>query len=108
MNIPRDGWEYAGKFDVDSGTVWIGDPCYVLPLDKNPVGREWMEFVRLMCPEPLADGSRPPYKDIIVTDDGLGISTGYGDGAYPVYVRMVDHRPMQIFIDFQWAEDDDE
>lgn len=98
-NIPKDGWVLAGYFGVDAGLVWIGDPCYVLPEDTSPLGRDWGAF----C-DNLQDASGKCL-DIVEFPEGFAISTGYGDGQYPVYVRKEDDRPMQIYIDFNILDD---
>jgi len=37
---------------------------------------------------------------------GVVVSSGYGDGSYPVYVRYEGGRPMQVLIDFGYTGDD--
>jgi hypothetical protein len=41
-------WEDVGIVAVDSGHVWIGDPCYVLdPSDprRKQFGKEWDDLI---------------------------------------------------------------
>lgn len=94
---------YAGSFAVDSGQAIVGDPCY---LDK------W---------EPWADGTPFEHEENagnygylgacgVTLKDGFGqlgsadavaFSTGYGDGLYPVYVKLNDDgRVGMVIIDF--------
>ena len=40
--IVKMGWEKVGVSDVDSGTIHIGDPCYILP--SKEVGKIGYDF----------------------------------------------------------------
>ena len=94
---------YAGSFAVDSGQAIVGDPCY---LDK------W---------EPWADGTPFEHEENagnygylgacgvtlkegfgqLGSADAVAFSTGYGDGLYPVYVKLNDDgRVGMVIIDF--------
>ena len=94
MNVKenKEKWEEIGQISVDAGICWLGDPCYILHTDsgKPPttLGKSWEEFCKLL-------GS----KDIISFDhekghEGLGVvvSSGLGDGLYPVYVKRVQDK----------------
>jgi hypothetical protein len=106
MKIIPDGyWKLVGHFAVDAGIVWIGDPCYILH-SKEPrqtLGKDWPEF----CSKLGDDFPTAKVFGFVEESDGLGIclSTGWGDGEYPVYARIVGGRVMQIFIDFDETED---
>ena len=45
----KDDLVLAGHVDVDSGTIWIGDPCYILrdEDEERPkdFGKEWYDIV---------------------------------------------------------------
>jgi len=109
MRIPQDSyWKKVGNFGVDAGLVWIGDPCYILHTEKDlpkSLGKDWSDF----C-DKLGD-DYPTKKSFGFgnANDGLGIclSTGWGDGFYPVYARILNNRIMQIFIDFDGEVDED-
>jgi hypothetical protein len=102
---------YAGSFAVDSGQAMVGDPCY---LD------EW---------EPWANGTpfdheghKGKYGYLgasgVTLDDSYGdvgggkgvvFSTGYGDGYYPVFVKIIeDGRVGMVVIDFEGGLDPDD
>lgn len=109
MNIPQDGyWRKVGSFGVDAGLVWIGDPCYILHTEKEPpksIGENWSDFCNRL-------GNDYPTKKSFgfnMGHEGLGmcLSTGWGDGFYPVYARILNGRVMQIFIDFDGEDEED-
>ena len=87
INKMKNNRKLIGHIGVDSGTVWVGDPCYILH-DKNPksIGKNWSElcdktFKNNECQLPISFNYDMGHK-------GLGImsQTKYGDGTYPVYM----------------------
>jgi hypothetical protein len=110
MNLPnKEEWTLVGYFGVDSGLCWIGDPCYILHSDEkdDALGKDWEDFGDILYRD-------SPFGPVVSSDfDGLGIcvSTGYGDGEYPVYALIINDgrsdRISAIFIDFlgMWDED---
>lgn len=102
-NIKTDNkWKLVGHFGVDAGIVWIGDPCYILHTEDGlpeSLGNNWLDFCDIL------GNDYPTQKTFGFTKegtDGLGVclSTGWGDGEYPVYARIDGGRVTQIFIDF--------
>ncbi len=88
-----------GKFEVDSGLVWIGDPCYILHTDKLPLslGTNWTEFCDKIN---NLDSKEFNFNN---GTNGLGVlsATG-GDGGYNV-IGFYDNEnlpPLFILIDF--------
>ena len=93
-----------GSFGVDSGTVMVVDPCYVLDGEgKYPLsfGHNWEEFVGMNLMD--EDGNHLDSKQLH-GEMGVVSSTGYGDGVYPVYARMAEGRIMEIRILFDGSE----
>lgn len=87
----------VGTVFVDAGLVWVGDPCYVMGDNATSRVTDWLEF----CNKLGGDVSEPLGKGI-----GMAISSGLGDGEYPVYVTTKDmgvwgKRVSKIEIDFQ-------
>ncbi len=80
----------VGKIGVDAGLVWIGDPCYILHKDKLPksLGKDWGEFCDALHGNDNVLKSFP----YDMGHEGLGVcvSSGYGDGEYPVYAEIRD------------------
>lgn len=59
------GFDHVGSVAVDTGMVWIGDPLSHVPKGVTPNG------------------------GAAEIDLGALISSGYGDGLYPVFVRRL-------------------
>ena len=89
----RDGWQLAGHCAVDAGLIMICDPCYVHKEDGGcssaPFSGTWDDFCAW-----LAEDNYPLVKKMPFTlgHEGAGVvmSSGFGDGVYPVYVRIKD------------------
>ena len=79
-------WQKVGVIGVDAGLCWLGDPCYILGDEASHRVRSWDRF----CDE-LAEEERDGVTQwqTELGRDGLGVtvSTGYGDGEYPVFIR---------------------
>ena len=85
-----EGFKKVGTFGVDAGLCWIGDPCYVVSKDASHVWSTWDKF----CDEHDSD------KKVNVFPAGICVSSGYGDGEYPVYVKKQDGRVKEVLIKF--------
>jgi len=95
----------VGMIGVDAGLCWVGDPCYIHPdLDeKKPslpkeFGQTWSEFCDILWKKSPPDKPTVAQFNYDLGHKGLGVcvSTGYGDGTYPVYIEMIK--------DEQWGE----
>ena len=71
-----------GTFSVETGTCWIGDPCYF----------EDTMRMREECPsQEILPGAHPELGHGTYTDFkgyGVEVSSGFGDGTYPVYATF--------------------
>ena len=74
----------VGSIFVDAGLCWVGDPCYVMGDDASSRVKDWGEF----C-DKLPHG-KEMYSNPLGKGTGMAISTGYGDGEYPVFVETND------------------
>ncbi len=103
----KDEWTLVGHFGVDAGLCWIGDPCYILHKKKSELpkslGKDWGEF----CDTLGSDNPTAKSYSYAIGHEGLGVcvSTGMGDGLYPVYALIKQDgewgkRVMAVFIDF--------
>jgi len=87
--------KHIGNIGVDAGLCWIGDPCYVLPEDSHERTDEAIHDWSVFCNTMRDKMSHAfTYK---LGHEGLGVcvSTGYGDGLYPV-VADIDKRSNRI------------
>ena len=108
--------EIIGYFGVDSGTVMIIDPCYVLKDESEPGvdfdhSTEYLRTVMPTCEAPYYGGVvLDNYPD--VPDMGVVCRTLYGDGEYPVIAEFnSEGRIVRLTIDFDpdiEEEEDDE
>lgn len=112
-------WHRIGEVYVDSGTIMVVDPCYVLrdKRDDNLGTENGLEYFHAMGLDLPADHPRSPNnqgKSIAAGDmsvlklpelNGYVIPSGYGDGAYPIFAKVYDegdwgHRVGGVYIDF--------
>jgi hypothetical protein len=95
----------VGTVPVDSGQVFVVDPCYVLDGEygeDSPYGRA--------CAASLTDEragqfstAGGPFSDAVCT------STGWGDGVYPVYIEYDrDGRVARLIVEFDYEMDDED
>lgn len=99
------GLEYAGSIAVDSGQAMIGDPCYLdtwQTWDSDEMrfedhSRVAGEYGYLgACNATLTKG----YGEL-GNSSAVVMSTGYGDGLYPVYIKLDENgRISMAVIDF--------
>lgn len=85
--MENNDWIKVGEIRVDAGLCWVGDPCYcVTPdADEHPT-QTWNEFCDKLQTIEKRGVAQWNYKS---GHRGLGVtvSTGYGDGVYPVFIR---------------------
>jgi hypothetical protein len=104
---PNSIIKQVGTIGVDAGLCWIGDPCYIFNPEERPkaIGKDWADFCSKLskeyptCQQFNYDRGHP----------GLGVvvSTGDGDGEYPVFVEIVGGRVAKVWVDFSDSEDSD-
>jgi hypothetical protein len=100
MKTTLNTCKLIGEIGVDAGLCWIGDPCYILHKEQPPkaIGNSWDEF----C-DTLDNSSefRQYHYDLGHPGLGMVVSTGYGDGTYPVYAEFNDEgRIAKVWIEF--------
>lgn len=85
-----------GTCSVDAGMLLLGDPCYVIGRREGP--ETWDAFLhRLHASNPK--GGDAPYWHL--PDTGCVVTTGYGDGEYPVHVTLSgDGRVKNVTVTF--------
>lgn len=68
----------VGSLHVDAGLMMLGDPCYTIGQEIGKL--DWKEFLSRYAND---DAVMP-----IEKGTALMVSTGYGDGTYPVYADI--------------------
>ncbi len=91
-----------GIIAVDSGTIFIGDPCYTATDDASHRIKTWSEW---------CDNSKWGEKPFDVNEPagsgaGLSLPTMYGDGSYPVYAEVRNGRIAKVMISFDWDDEE--
>jgi hypothetical protein len=84
--MKKEKTKLIGHIGVDAGLCWIGDPCYIMGDDASDRVRSWSDFCYEM------DGSDMKSFNYEAGHEGLGVcvSTGFGDGFYPVHAVISD------------------
>jgi hypothetical protein len=87
-----------GIIGIDAGLCWIGDPCYIHP-DKGEegpkdFGKSWDDFCDNIGKKNKGRNPTMAQFNYDMGHAGLGVcvSTGYGDGSYPVYAEIIKDR----------------
>ena len=92
-----------GKFGVDSGSVMIGDPCYIDTYwnieDKNPEAVKKHPFLKDFCMGGVAEILRSKNKGGELSSAVVS-TTGYGDGEYKVFATYKDGAVKKLEIEF--------
>lgn len=88
--------KYIGCIPVDSGKMMFSDPCYVLPNKDFPESNkdipDYRDFISTPSFDEYAYSNAMTKKTIerYKNDTVAVISTGFGDGLYPVEVEIGD------------------
>ena len=97
-----------GTVGVDAGMLYLGDPCYVI--DKELGRMPWGEFLDKLYATDAAGGNamhwtvRAPFPNPAAGDfpAGIVVTTGYGDGEYPVFAEINEEgRVMSVTVNFK-------
>ena len=93
----KNKWIKIGMCAVDSGSIMLVDPCYVLPDSINKKGKleshhgkdsyTYEKFLTDSCDNSFL------HKEILASGiggTGVIVSSGFGDGNYPVYALISD------------------
>lgn len=89
-----------GHVGVDSGSLMIGDPCY---LDGGFDYDEWVDsvdFEKYVFPGP-SDYAKPGEGSTVA------FPTYFGDGTYPVYAEQDSGGNLRVIIELEGEPDED-
>jgi hypothetical protein len=99
------GWLEVGVVAVDSGHLWLGDPCHVLdPSRKRPreLGTSWADMTNRI----IASDTQQWLFDAGTPGLAVTVAAGHGDGHYPVWVRRTPAGDIAAVM-IQFIPDDD-
>jgi hypothetical protein len=96
----------VGVIGVDAGLCWIGDPCYVFHRQPQELGSNWSEFCTKLFGKPGESHWQFNY-DGGGAGLGVAVSTGYGDGEYPVYAEMDGDLVKRVWVEFVSDEEEE-
>lgn len=102
----NNGQRRMGYVGVDSGNIWIGDPCYIMGENPPEVTRNWDHFVERMF-DPRTRTTDDSFSQPVGDKLGMAIPSGLGDGIYPVYATFdEDGAVATVTVDFAGELDD--
>lgn len=87
-------WKTVGHISVDAGIVQLGDPCYQY---KNH--DEWLKYIENTGIEKMKKTLEIGHENGL-PGQAVVISSGYGDGYYPVEVIEEKGRVKEVRIKF--------
>ncbi len=89
----KSKWIKIGECGVDSGQIILVDPCYVLPQEGEAEGYNYSKLTKRW---EKGDWKEHCFEEVFsgVAGTGVVVSSGIGDGCYPVYVKMVEDEVM--------------
>ena len=102
----------VGYVGVDAGLIYIGDPCYEVGSDtEGKFQGTWGDFCGLLNDKNRGIDKNGVFKipfPLGHEGQAVVVSSGYGDGNYPVYVERKDGRIARVIVDFMPEEDKDD
>lgn len=98
-----------GEIGIDAGLCWIGDPCYILHAHPAPkaIGKDWQAFCNILDEDQQYPVCKQFNYDLGHPGLGVVVTTGYGDGLYPVYAEFNDQgRIARVSVEFIGQDDE--
>ncbi len=100
--MKKPTWVLIGKCAVDSGQIMLVDPCYVLPEDKKNSTDEAYTYKQLL--KERNDKLSQKFIFSGIGGSGVIVSSGFGDGMYPVYAKIKEIKYKNGFKEKRIAE----
>ena len=97
--MTKKGRYFVGGLGVDSGTIFVGDPCYITG-NKSLCSDDQSKIYQEPRPCMLkSDFKKNRFGEF--TDVGIITDTNYGDGHYPCYITYdADGSPTKLEVIF--------
>lgn len=86
MDNMKEEWKTIGYVGVDSGSLMIGDPCY---LDDDTYWNPEL-YDKWICGRLCEDGVKSVEIDELCMHQAVAFESGYGDGVYEVKALIKD------------------
>jgi len=103
MKIPKR--ELVGHVGVDAGLIYIGDPCYEIGNDtEGKFQGTWSDFCGFLNANEKKGVTKIPFP-LGHEGQAVIVSSGYGDGNYPVYVERENGRIARVIVEFMETGD---
>ena len=101
MTQIKKGRFFVGSVGVDSGQIFITDPCSIKNHEALKNEANWDDFCNTRFPDAPNKDTPRVEKPVMEMYDGICTSTNFGDGEYPVYTTFdKDGRPTKIEVIF--------
>jgi hypothetical protein len=89
----RSTWKQVGVVGVDSGRILVADSCYWIK------DEDYDKMSKLLDEQNWPNVLKINY-DMGHEGKGVSVSSGYGDGTYPVEVKEKDGRIKELRVRF--------
>lgn len=89
--MKKTKWELIGFCGVDSGLISIVDPCYAMAKKDREIEPLQITYNDLL--DKLDYNVAPTKQEVVFANpagNGVVVSSGLGDGVYPVYAKTVE------------------
>jgi hypothetical protein len=100
MTDPENKLLFLGMVEVDSGTLVVGDPCYMLP--RSDQGQSGVDYQAVIdAPDEVSQ--------YLAEKPVLLIGRFGGDGSFPVYGELDEYGELvRVTIEFVYPDDDED
>lgn len=99
-NAASNGWQRAGSVAVDSGQMMLCDPCYIKSDFESDVdAKPGMNYAGA-CKTTLSGRGFGNFGPGKFREAAFVCGSGYGDGVYPVEVRVENGRVVELRVRF--------
>jgi hypothetical protein len=95
-----------GEVFVDSGLIWVGDPCVFWPKEGDTSSLQERIGTRQQFCNRIQETPYPHHYNF--SGLGVAVTSGYGDGIYPIWATIEDEVITSVTIELVSDEDENE